>query len=90
MRRSIHHIDVSTQYAEIMQQFVNEPKPEQLLTGYWEHYVSQLPEAILNVTSSVASFQQVKENFYRTTSFELCSRYLSRWFVWHVERSYPQ
>lgn len=30
------------------------------------------------------------ENFYRTTFFELCSRYLSRWFTWHVERSYPQ
>ncbi|OAD18720.1 protein containing DUF1703 [Candidatus Thiomargarita nelsonii] len=77
----IHHIDVSTQYAEIMQRFVNAPKLEQLFAGYWEHYVSQLPEAI---------FQQVNENFYRTTFFELCSRYLSRWFTWHVERSYPQ
>ncbi|MCI5139319.1 MAG: AAA family ATPase, partial [Candidatus Electrothrix sp. AR1] len=44
-------------------------------------YVSQLPEAI---------FQQVNENFYSTTFYELCSRFLSRWFVWHVERSYPQ
>jgi len=77
----IHHINVSTQYAEIMQHFVNAPKLEQLFAGYWKHYVSQLPEAI---------FQQVNENFYRTTFFELCSRYLSRWFTWHVERSYPQ
>jgi hypothetical protein len=35
-------------------------------------------------------FQQVNENFYRTTFFELCSRYLSPWFTWNVERSYPQ
>ncbi len=77
----IHHIDVSTQYAEIMQGFVNEPNLEQLFRGYWEKYVSQLPEAI---------FAQVNENFYRTTFYELCSRYLSRWFLWHVERSYPQ
>ena len=77
----IHHIDVSTRYAEIMQGFVNKPDLEQLFAGYWREYVSQLPEAI---------FQQVNENFYRTTFYELCSRFLSRWFVWHVERSYPQ
>jgi hypothetical protein len=77
----INHIDVSTRYTDIMQHFVNEPQLEALFAGYWAQYVSQLPEAI---------FQQVNENFYRTTFFELCSRYLSRWFVWHVERSYPQ
>jgi len=31
----------------------------------------------------------VNENFYRTTFFELCSRHLSPWFTWNVERSYP-
>jgi hypothetical protein len=77
----IHHIDVSTRYTEIMQGFVNNPNLENLFAGYWQQYVSQLPETI---------FQQVNENFYRTTFFELCSRYLSRWFLWHVERSYPQ
>ncbi len=43
--------------------------------------MSQLPEAI---------FQQVNENFYRTTFYELCSRYLSRWLAFTVENSYPQ
>jgi hypothetical protein len=33
---------------------------------------------------------KVNENFYRTTFLELCSRYLSRWFTWNVERSYPE
>jgi hypothetical protein len=77
----IHQIDVSSRYTEIMQRFVNQPQLEELFAGYWEHYVSQLPEAI---------FQQVNENFYRTTFYELCSRYLSHWFTWHIERSYPQ
>jgi len=77
----IHHIDVSTRYEAMMQGFVNRPDLPRLFANYWELYVSQLPEAI---------FQQVNENFYRTTFFELCSRYLSRWFTWNVERSYPQ
>ncbi|ETW99960.1 MAG: ATPase AAA [Candidatus Entotheonella factor] len=77
----LHHIDVSTRYADMMQRFVDHPDLEQLFSGYWQQYVSQLPEAI---------FAQVNENFYRTTFFELCSRYLSYWFTWNVERSYPQ
>lgn len=77
----LHHIDVSTVYADMMQRFVNDLNLPALFAGYWEKYVSQLPEAI---------FQQVNENFYRTTFYELCSRYLSRWFTWNVERSYPQ
>jgi hypothetical protein len=77
----LHRIDVSTRYAELMQSFVNNPNLERLFAGYWELYISQLPEAI---------FEQVNENFYRTTFFELCSRYLSPWFTWNIERSYPQ
>ena len=65
----------------MMQGFINAPDLHQLFADYWRLYVAQLPEAI---------FQQVNENFYRTTFFELCSRYLSEWFTWNVERSYPQ
>lgn len=77
----LHHIDVSTRHTEYMQAFSDQPELEPLFAGYWREYVSQLPEAV---------FQQVNENFYRTTFYELCRRYLSRWFTWHVERSYPQ
>ncbi len=77
----LHRIDVSTRYTEIMQGFVNDLDLHALFGGYWMEYVSQLPEAV---------FQQVNENFYRTTFYELCSRYLSKWFVWNVERSYPR
>ena len=77
----IHRIDMTTRYAQIMQSFVNQPDLEQLFRGYWEQYVSQLPEAI---------FAQMNENFYRTTFYDLCRQFLSRWFLWNVERSYPQ
>lgn len=77
----LHHIDVSTKYADMMRSFVQQPDLPKLFADYWRLYVSQLPEAI---------FQQVNENFYRTTFYELCSRYLSTWFTWNLERSYPQ
>ncbi len=77
----IHRIDVSTRYTEIMQRFAGDLNLPALFAGYWDQYISQLPEAI---------FQQVNENFYRTTFYELCSQYLSRWFTWNVERSYPK
>jgi len=77
----LHQIDVSTKFAEIMESFVIQPNIESLFAGYWREYVSQLPEAI---------FQQVNENFYRTTFYELCSRYLSSWLAFTVESSYPQ
>ncbi len=77
----LHHIDVSTKYADMMRGFVQHPDLPKLFANYWRLYVSQLPEAI---------FQKVNENFYRTTFYELCSRYLSTWFTWNLERSYPQ
>jgi hypothetical protein len=42
----------------MMAGFVHQPDIPKLFAGYWELYISQLPEAI---------FQQVNENFYRTT-----------------------
>lgn len=32
----------------------------------------------------------MNDNFYRSTIFELCSRYLSRWFTWNKTRSVGQ
>ena len=77
----LHNIDVSTGYSQAMRRFTQDLDLEALFGAYWERYISQLPEAI---------FQQVNENFYRTTFYELCSRYLSKWFTWNVERSYPK
>lgn len=78
---TLHKIDVETRYRQMMNEFVTRPNLEQLFAGYWREYISQLPEAI---------FQKVNENFYRTTFYELCSRHISRWFSWHLERSYAE
>ncbi|UCH92483.1 MAG: AAA family ATPase [Candidatus Aminicenantes bacterium] len=75
----LNKIDVSTKYAELMAGFINQPDIPELFAGYWELYVSQLPEAI---------FQQVNENFYRTTFFDLCRQHLSGYFTWALESSY--
>jgi hypothetical protein len=77
----LHRIDVSTGYSDMMQRFVNDLDLKALFGGYWKTYISQLPEAV---------FQKVNENFYRTTFYELCSRHLSPWFTWNLERSYPR
>ncbi|MCP4219745.1 MAG: AAA family ATPase, partial [bacterium] len=75
----IHKIDVSTRYSELMAGFLNQPDIPVLFAGYWEHYLSQFPEAV---------FQKVNENFYRTTFFELCRQHLSGYFTFAVEKSY--
>jgi hypothetical protein len=75
----INKIDVSTRYAELMAGFIDQPDIPKLFAGYWDLYVSQLPEAI---------FQQVNENFYRTTFFDLCRQHLSGYFTWTLESSY--
>ncbi len=77
----IHNIDVAHRYVDMMQSFLNQPDLEKLFAAYWQEYVSQLPTSI---------FQKMNENFYRTTFYKLCSDFLSRWFTWHLERSYPQ
>ncbi len=77
----LNQIDVSTRYTEIMQAFVVNPDMVSLFAGYWREYVSQLPEAV---------FVQMNENFIRTTFYELCSRFLSTWLMFTVERSYPK
>ncbi|MCP5049232.1 MAG: AAA family ATPase [bacterium] len=75
----IYKIDVSTRYAELMAGFIKQPDIPTLFAGYWDLYISQLPEAI---------FQQVNENFYRSTFFELCRQHLSDYFTFEVERTY--
>lgn len=76
----IYRIDASTRYSGIMEKFIRNPDISTLFSGYWQEYISQLPEAV---------FIKVNENFYRTTFYELCSRFLSKWFTFTIEHSYP-
>ncbi|MCP4148343.1 MAG: AAA family ATPase, partial [bacterium] len=75
----LYKVDVSTKYAGLMAGFIDKPDIPVLFAGYWDLYLSQLPEAV---------FQQVNENFYRTTFFELCRQHLSSYFTFALEKSY--
>jgi hypothetical protein len=77
----INHVDITTDYGAVHEEFGRNPDLHMLFSKYWEHYIKKLPEAI---------FTQVNENFYRTTFYSFCSQILFSWFTWNIERSYPQ
>jgi hypothetical protein len=64
----LEHIDVSRGYADMFQRFLADGDLAALFAGYWEKYVGQIP---------AQAFDKANENFFRTTFFELCARYLS-------------
>jgi len=77
----LYRIEDSPNYEHAMRAFIQQPDLEKLFRCYWEEYILQLPEAV---------FTKMNENFYRVTFYDLCNRYLARWFTWNVERSYPK
>ncbi|MFH0926027.1 MAG: AAA family ATPase, partial [bacterium] len=77
---AIENIEVSKGYTDIFERFVEDLDIEALFQGYWDVYVKQLPAQI---------FDKVNENFYRTTFYELCTRYLSHVFTFAIENNYP-
>jgi len=74
-------LDMTNPYKDALTAFVREPDLNTLFASYWEAYIKNLPEAI---------FTKMNENFYRTTFYHLCMQHLSRYFIWNVERSYPE
>lgn len=56
----------------------------------WRSHFFAYWEGLQRALSPEELFGEVNKNVYRSTFFELCSRYLSRWFTWNVERSYLQ
>jgi len=76
----LSRIDVSHGYTPYFEQFLTDLDLEKLFAGYWEVYVGQLP---------VQLFDKMNENFFRTTFFELCTRYLSQYFTFGVEVNHP-
>ena len=76
----IEHIEVSRGYIEIFERFIKDLEINGLFKGYWDVYISQFPAQI---------FDKINENFFRTTFYELCTRYLSPWFTFAIESNYP-
>jgi len=76
-----HQLDTTNPFALPILDFIREPNLESLFRTYWEAYVAHLPEVV---------FMQMNENFYRTTFYQVCMEHLSSYFIWNVERSYPE
>ncbi len=76
----LSRISVSTGYTHYFEQFLKDGNIETLFSGYFDTYIGQIP---------AQAFDKINENFVRTTFFELCTRYLSRYFTFAIEVNYP-
>jgi hypothetical protein len=76
----LERIDVSGEYAEIFEAFLENGDMAELFAGYWRTYVGQIP---------AQAFDKANENFFRTTFFELCARFLSRHLFIAIEVNRP-
>jgi len=72
----IEDISVSEGYTDMFRQFLIDQDLGKLFAGYWHQYVGQIP---------AQAFDKANENFFRTTFFEICSRYLSRHLSFAIE-----
>ncbi|MEI6789207.1 MAG: AAA family ATPase [bacterium] len=72
----LEHISVSEGYTDMFRRFLSDGDWAALFAGYWERYVGQIP---------AQAFDKANENFFRTTFYELCTRYLSPDFHFAIE-----
>jgi hypothetical protein len=72
----LEHISVSEGYTDMFRRFLSDGDWIALFAGYWERYVGQIP---------AQAFDKANENFFRTTFYELCTRYLSPDFHFAIE-----
>jgi hypothetical protein len=68
----LHRLDAVDLFAPLFQRFTEDRDWAALFAGYWKHYICRIP---------AQTFDKANENFYRSTFFELCSRYLQRYLV---------
>ncbi|MBT3295635.1 MAG: AAA family ATPase [Verrucomicrobia bacterium] len=73
-------IEVSLGYTDMFRQFLDDHDLEALFAGYWKQYIGQIP---------AQAFDKANENFFRTTFFELCTRYLSQDLMFAIEVNHP-
>jgi len=76
----VERITVSLGYTDMFQRFLDDHDLEALFAGYWKQYVGQIP---------AQAFDKANENFFRTTFFELCTRYLSPDLMFAIEVNHP-
>ena len=76
----VEHIAVSEGYTPIFQEYLKSLDFSQVFAGYWKTYVGQIP---------AQAFDKANENFFRTTFYEICTRYLARKYIFSIEVNYP-
>ena len=76
----LKHIRVSTGYTDMFRAFLSDHKVHELFAGYWDRYIGQIP---------AQAFDKTNENFFRTTFYEICTRYLSPDFSFAIEVNRP-
>ena len=76
----VEKIVVSDGYTPIFKSYLNDHDFSKVFAGYWKTYVGQIP---------AQAFDKANENFFRTTFFEICTRYLARKYIFSIEVNYP-
>ena len=76
----VQRIQVSLGYADMFERFLEDHDLSGLFAGYWDKYIGQVP---------AQAFDKANENFFRTTFYELCTRYLLPEFAFAIEVNYP-
>lgn len=77
---TLSNVEVSKGYIEYFRTFLEDRDIIKLFAGYYKTYIGQIP---------AQAFDKINENFFRTTFFELCTRYLSTDFSFAIEANYP-
>ena len=76
----LNRYEVSKGYTDIFRGYIENPDMEKLFTGFYQTYLGQFP---------AQAWDKINENFVRCTFYEICTRYLSRWFTFSMEVNYP-
>ena len=76
----LNRYEVSKGYTDMFRQFLAESDLEKLFAGFYKTYLGQFP---------AQAWDKINENFVRCAFYELCTRYLSRWFTFSMEVNYP-
>jgi hypothetical protein len=74
------NISVSSGYTDMCRAFLKTQDFCGLFGGYWERYIGQIP---------AQAFDKANENFFRTTFYEICTRYLSGHLSFAIEVNRP-
>jgi hypothetical protein len=76
----LNRYEVSKGYTDMFRQFLADSDLVKLFSGFYKTYLDQFP---------AQAWDKINENFVRCAFYELCTRYLSRWFTFSMEVNYP-